>query len=114
MERVLRARLVADVVFEIAVRGRHAAVVVADAPLHFREDLRLQRVCGGEGFARIGVLGFQMGADVRAQERGVAQHLLPVVVLHPAIVVGPRAAELLDRLGVASRDGRRGQAGHSL
>jgi hypothetical protein len=35
----------------------------------------------------IAVLGFKIFADIRAQQRGIAQHFLPVVILQPGIIV---------------------------
>src|SRR4029077_16423835 len=39
-----------------------------------------------------GVLRLEVSADVRRQERGLAQHLLPVRGLEPGVVVGERRA----------------------
>ena len=42
-----------------------------------------------------------------AQQRRIAHHLLPIVVLQPRIIIDARAAQLLDRLRLDARDGRR-------
>ena len=52
--------------------------------------------CSGGGVAEqafgVVVLGFEIVADIRIEHRGIAQHLLPVGVLQPGIIVGHRDA----------------------
>ncbi len=99
---------VAQIVVERAVRLGHGGVVRLDAPLHLLEDPGLQRLGVGEDSRGIGVLGLQMGADVGPQRRRIVQHLAPVLVLHPGVVVGPLAAELFDMLRAFGGDRRTG------
>ncbi len=107
VDRVLRARLVADIVFERAVGRGHGGIVGLDAALHLLEQLVLQRFGPGQHRLGVGVLRLQMGADVLAQGLGIVQHLAPVLVLHPGVVVGADAAQLLDPLGAPRGYGRR-------
>ena len=95
---------------EIGVRaiGRgHAGIVFLDPPAHFLD----QRLLQGPGMAEqafgIGVLRLEIFADIRVEDRRVAQHLLPVVVLQPGIVVGHGDAVQGKRMRPARRDRRR-------
>ncbi len=99
--------LEAHIVFELAVRLRDGGVVGLDAALHLLEQLGLQRLGGSQHRLGVGVLGFQVGADILAQGLRIMQHVAPVLVLHPGIVVGADAAELLDAAGLARGDRRR-------
>src|SRR5690606_40246558 len=47
-------------------------------------------------------------AEVGAQHLRVAQHLLPVLVLHPGVVVDADSAELFDAVRLLGGDGRDG------
>ena len=103
MYGVLGAQGIAAVVGIGAVRRGDGAVVLLDAPLHLGEQDGLKVLRPGQHRAREGVLGVQMLADIGAQHLGIAQHLLPIVVLHPGVVVGPRTAELGDCQGTTGR-----------
>ena len=72
---------------ERAVRRRHAGIVFLDPPAHFRDQLLLQRRGVAEQALGVVVLGFEIFPDVRIQDRRIAQHLLPFLVLQPRIVV---------------------------
>ena len=69
------------------VRRRHAGIVLLDPAAHFLDQLLLQ--VGGVAEQAFGVviLGFEVLADICIQDRRIAQHLLPVGVLQPGIVV---------------------------
>jgi S1-C subfamily serine protease len=128
VDRVLGPGVIADVVVPRPVRGGDRGVVLLDATPHLGEQLRLQRLGARQHRLGVGVLGLQVRPDVGAQRLRVAQHLLPVVVLHPGIVVDAHAAQLLDPLrallggrGVGQAHGRpdapragRAQAGANL
>ena len=111
MNRVLRALLEAGVVLERTVLGRNAGVVLLDATFHLLEHRRLQRFGRGEHGLGVGVLGGQVLLDVGLDQGRVPQDLLPVVVLHPGIVVDAGATQLLDGLGNLLRDRRNGASG---
>jgi hypothetical protein len=114
VQRMLGPDLVPGVVFPVAVGGGDRAVVLLDAALHLLEQGVLEVFGGGQHGAGIGVLGVQMLADVGAQHRRVAHDRLPVVVLHPEVVVGPGAAQLGDAVGVTAGDGRLGHRNSGL
>ena len=69
--------------------------------------------CGvAEQALGVGVLGLEIGADVGLEQRRVAQHLLPVRVLQPGIVVGDGDAVVGEGMRPARSDGSgRGRAG---
>ena len=105
--RVLSSRAVAVVVHPCTVLRRNARIVLLDAPAELVEEGRAERLRGGERRVPVGVLRFEVLANVRAQHGGVAHHLLPVLVLEPGVVVGA-AASVQHREGarLAGRDGR--------
>ena len=76
--------------------GWHAAVVFLDAAAHFPEELLAQifQVAGCRLVVR--VLGDEVPTNVFVQHLGIAQHLLPVVVAHPGVIVDSRLPVLLD------------------
>ena len=79
-----------DVTYRIgvgAVLHRHRGVVLGDAPLHLREERRLQRLGSREHRRGMGVLGVEMGADLRIEHARIAHHLLPVLGPEPGPVV---------------------------
>ena len=92
---------------ESAVRRGHAGIILLDAPAHLLD----QRFLQGGGVAkqafRIVVLRLQIFADVRVQDGGVAQHILPVFVLQPGVIVDD--GDAVGRKGIRSarRDRRR-------
>ncbi len=104
---------IAGVVLEGAVGLGDRGVVGLDAALHLLEQLVLQRLARRQQRLGVGVLSLQVGPDVRLERGGIAQHLAPVVVLHPGIVVHPRPAELFDTPGFLARDGGRGCGLHA-
>jgi hypothetical protein len=85
--RVLPAGLEALVIGIGAVGARHRAVVLLDARLHLLEELRLQGLGRRHGRIGMGVLGLQVGADIRVEQTGIAHHLAPVVGAQPGIGV---------------------------
>ena len=105
---VLIPGLVLGEILPRPVGRRHRTVVFLDAPLHLLEHLGLQRQGRGHHRLAIGVLGGQMFLDVRLDQGRIAQHRLPVVVLHPLVVVDPDAAQLFDPHRDLLRDGRDG------
>src|SRR5690606_18684363 len=86
VDRMLGADFVAAVVFPRTVRRRNGGVVFLDPPLHLGEQLRLQRLGGGQHGLGVGVLGLQVLADVGSENLGIAKHLLPVFVLQPGVI----------------------------
>ena len=72
---------------ERPVRRRHAGIVLLDAATHFRNQRLLQAGGVAEQAFGVVVLGFEIGADIRIEHRGIAQHLLPVGVLQPRIII---------------------------
>ena len=108
---LLRAQLVPQVVLPRAVDRGHRAVVLLDAPFHLLEHLRLEGLRGGEHGAGVGVLFDQVCLGVGFDQCRIAQDFLPVVVLHPGVVVDPDAAELLDALRLLLGSGRNGARG---
>ena len=84
-----------------------AGIVLLDAAAHFRDKLLLQRFGVAQYGVGVGILSFEIGADVRLEHRRFAQHLLPVVVLQPRIVVGHGDAVMREAVRAARRDGRR-------
>ncbi len=70
------------------VRRGHAGIVFLDPPAHLLDQCLLQESRVAEQAVGIGVLRFKILPDVGIKDLGVAQHLLPVLVLQPGIVVG--------------------------
>ena len=93
---VLIAGLVFDIVVPAAIRRRNRAVVFLDAAAHLAEHRLLQGQGGGHHGLAVGVLGGQVFLDLGLDQGRIAQDRLPIVVLHPLIVVGPGAAQLFD------------------
>ncbi len=102
---VLGAGVEADEVVERAVRHGRGGVVLLDPALHLLEQLGLQRLGRGHHRRGVGVLRLQVRADLRLQRLGVEQHLAPVVVAQPGVVVGAHLAVLDDPLGLLAGDG---------
>ena len=95
VDGVLGAGGVAAEVFPRAVRHGDGGVVFLQAAAHLSHDCCLQGFDGGEHGFGVGVLGEQVVADVGAQDGRVAEHALPVGVLHPGVFVDADAAELV-------------------
>jgi len=98
---------------EIGVRPvgrRYAGIVFLDAAAHLRDQLLLQGPGVAEELVGVGVLGFEIAADIGIEYFGIAQHLLPVRVFQPGIVVGDGNAVHGHGMRPARRD-RRGQGG---
>ena len=110
MAGMLRAGFIAAVILERPVRRRNGRVVFLDPPFHFLEQTLLQRLRRREHVGAVGVLSHEVVAYFGAQHRGVAQDRLPILVLHPSIVVGTHPAELFDANGGFLR-GRRPNRG---
>ena len=77
---------------EGTVRRRHAGIILLDPPAHFRDQRLLQGGGVAEQAFGVAVLGLEIVPDIRIQQRGIAQHLLPVGILQPGIVVRDRDA----------------------
>ncbi len=108
VDRVLAAGLEPGVVGPGTVRIGDRGVVLLDPAAHLGQQRFLQRLGRGEQRLGVGVLRLQVPPDVGAQALGVPHHRLPVVVLHPGVVVDSDTSELLDAAGLAAGDGRRG------
>ncbi len=90
-----------------AILHGHGAVVLLDAAAHLGKQRLLQGLRIGHRRRHIGVLGLQMRADLRLQDRGILEHGLPVVVTKPGIVVGAgdAVARILLRVLGSNRGG---------
>ena len=109
-DRVFAALAVARVIGVWPVNLGHGAVVFLDAAAHFLEQFVAQRGCRVfEHGLGVGILGFEISADVGAQHGRVAHHLLPVVILHPLIGVVAGAVRLRDLIIDSGRDRRLGR-----
>ncbi len=86
----------------------HAGIVLLDPRAHLRHQLLLQRCGVAKQALGIVVLGFEIVADIRVQDRGIAQHLLPSGVLQPGIVVAHGDAVGGEGMRPARCDRRRG------
>lgn len=69
------------------VRRRYAGIIFLDPPAHLRDQLLLQGRGVTEHALGVGVLRFEIGADIRIEHRRVAKHFLPVWILEPGVVV---------------------------
>ena len=106
-QRILPAGDEARGVGEGPVGRRHGAVVLLEAPLHLQEQLVLEPPGVGELGIAEGVLGLEIGADLRVERGRIAHHVLPVAGLEPGIVV--------DKLGaVPGRGAGMARAGRGL
>ena len=105
MHRMFCSDLIADIIVPRAVGGGDGAIVLLDPALHFGEQLGLQGLRALEHIGGVGVLSDEMLADIGAKHFGVAQHLLPVLVLHPGIVINSGAAKLGNGFGVTAGGG---------
>ena len=105
MHRMFCSDLIADIIVPRAVGGGDGAIVLLDPALHFGEQLGLQGFGVGQYGGGVGILGGQVLADISPQNLGVAQHLLPVLVLHPRIVINSGAAKLGNGFGVTAGGG---------
>ncbi|OIQ72073.1 hypothetical protein GALL_463050 [mine drainage metagenome] len=70
-----------------AVRRRHAGIILLDAPAHFLDQRLLQGAGVAEQAFGIVVLRFEIFSDIRAQDGGIAQHFLPVLILQPRVII---------------------------
>ena len=91
-QRMLTAGDEARVVGEGAVGRGDRGVVLLDAALHLGEEQLLQRLGLGHDGLGVGVLGFEMSADLGIEHGGIAHHRLPIVGAQPCIVVHPHDA----------------------
>ena len=85
---VLAAVAISRQVFERPVGARHRRVILLDPRPHFTDELLLQILRGRENGLAICILCFKVTVDIGRQHRRLAQHLLPVLVLEPGVVVG--------------------------
>ena len=94
---------------ERSVRRRHAGIVLLDPAAHLAHQ-RLLQGCGvAEQALGVAVLFIEIFADVGIEHRGIAQHLLPFLVLQPGIVVGHGDAVLREGMRPARGDGGLGR-----
>ena len=90
--RVLPANFIARIIVERAIGRGHGAVVLLEAAFHLGKQRFPQGGdIGHRGFG-VGILGFEIGADVARKLGGLTHHLLPVVRPEPGIVVADRNA----------------------
>ena len=75
-----------------AIRRRHAGIVFLDPPAHFRHQRLLQRGSVAEQAFGVGVFSFEIFPDIGIEHGGIAQHVLPVLVLQPRIIILHRDA----------------------
>jgi hypothetical protein len=97
-----------------AVGRGHAGIVFLDAPAHFLDQPLLQRRGMAKQALGVGVFGFQIFTDIRIQDRRIAQHLLPVFILQPRIIVDDRNAVGGESVRAARRDRRGALLVHRL
>ena len=64
-----------------SIRRRHAGIILLDPPAHLRDQFLLQGRGVAEQAFGVVVLAFQILPDIGVEDRGVAQHPLPFVVL---------------------------------
>lgn len=86
------------------VRRGYAQIVLLDSAAHFRDQRLLQRLRRRQQRLGIGVFGLEIGPDIRIKQGRVAQHLLPLLVLQPGIVVSDRDAMQRASRGAPRRD----------
>ena len=85
---MLAARHVAREIGVSAIGRRHGGVVLLDAALHLLEQRLLQRLRIRPSRARcVGVLRFEIGADVGPERGRIAHHLLPIRGAQPSVIV---------------------------
>ena len=108
VERMLAAVHVADVVGPVAIGRGHRRLVLLHAPAHLGVERLPQRLVGREEGVRVGVLGLQVGADLRVERVGLAHDPLPVGILEPGVIVAAGDPVQRRRDGLAGRDGGRG------
>lgn len=87
-ERVLATLAEAGEIGIGSVDGGHRGIVLLDAPAHLPDQLLAQVGMRREPGLRMGVLGFQPGADVGRQQLGLAHHVTPVFSAKPGVGVG--------------------------
>ena len=93
-------------VFVWAIRLRHLAIVFLEPRLHLEEQRFLQRFRIDEFDVGVGVLGFEVGADVGRKRLRLAHDLLPVRGAQPGIIVSERDAVMDRGHRFAARQGR--------
>ena len=86
-QRILPAGDEAGGVGEGAIGGGDGAVVLLEAPAHLAEQVVLQAARFRQLRLAIGVLGVEVGADLRVEHGRIAHHVLPVGGLEPGVVV---------------------------
>ena len=111
VERMLAALDIAAVVGPRPVRCRHRGIVLLHASAHLGVERLPERRVGSEEGLRVGVLGLQVGADLRVERLGLAHDPLPVGILEPGVIVAARDAVQRRRNGPSGRSGRLG-SGH--
>jgi hypothetical protein len=85
--RLLTAGHIGGIIGIGAVGRGNRGVVFLDAALHLGEQPLLQAGRVRQRRLVIGILGFEIGADIGGQQRRVVHHLLPVGGLQPVIIV---------------------------
>ena len=86
-QRILSAGDEAGVVGEGPIGGRDGAVVLLEAAAHLAEQVVLQPARLRQLRLAVGILGIEVGADLRVEHGRLAHHVLPVVGLEPRVVV---------------------------
>src|SRR3954453_16052681 len=87
-----------------AIRRGHAGIVLLDTPAHFFHQRFLQLAGVPEQALGIAVLCLQIFPDIRIEPPGIAQHVLPIGILQPRIIV--------DQRGAVDREWMRPSRGH--
>ena len=64
------------------------------AALHLGEEQLLQRLGLGRDALGVGILGFEMGADLGVEHSRIAHHRLPIGGAQPCVVVHPHDSVL--------------------
>ncbi len=94
---------------ERSVGRGHAGIVLLDPPAHLAHQRLLKRRGVAEQALGVAVLFIEIFADVGIEHGGIAQHLLPFLVLQPGIVVGHGDAVPREGMRPARGDGGLGR-----
>src|ERR1700686_2866660 len=72
-----------------AIRRRHAGIVFLDASAQLTDQLLLQRRGMAEQALGIDIFRFEIVSDITVEDRGLARHVVPHLVLQPLLIVDP-------------------------
>ena len=87
----------------ITIIDRHAAVIFQYAPAHFGKQGFLQLFGRCQHGIGIGVLGFQMAANIGVKRGRILHHRLPIIIAQPSKRVGAGDAVISVAIGFFGR-----------